>query len=72
LGLGCINVGCPDTDEVINKPASNAMRSKDEIRHAVWSQLKEHGVARFPGAEGRIPNFVGAEACARLLAETSF
>jgi 5-formyltetrahydrofolate cyclo-ligase len=48
------------------------MRSKDEIRHGVWSRLKEHGVARFPGAEGRIPNFVGAEACARLLAETSF
>jgi 5-formyltetrahydrofolate cyclo-ligase len=48
------------------------MRTKDEIRQAIWSRLKEHGVARFPGAEGRIPNFVGAEACARLLAETSF
>lgn len=26
-------------------------------------------VARFPGAAGRIPNFIGAEACARLLAD---
>lgn len=25
-------------------------------------------MARFPGAEGRIPNFIGAEACATLLA----
>ena len=29
-------------------------------------------VARFPGAEGRIPNFIGAEACARHLAEAAW
>ena len=27
-------------------------------------------VARFPGAKGRIPNFIGAEACAKVLAES--
>ena len=29
-------------------------------------------MARFPGAQGRIPNFIGAEVCARLLAEKSY
>ncbi len=29
--------------------------------------MQEKKVARFPGAEGRIPNFIGAEKCARLL-----
>jgi len=43
------------------------MRSKHEIRQEVWYHLKEENVARFPGAEGRIPNFIGAEACARVL-----
>jgi 5-formyltetrahydrofolate cyclo-ligase len=44
------------------------MRTKDEVRRAVWDSLKENRVARFPGVEGRIPNFIGAEACATLLA----
>jgi 5-formyltetrahydrofolate cyclo-ligase len=48
------------------------MRSKEDIRQGIWNLLVEKKVARFPGAEGRIPNFVGAEACARLLAETAF
>ena len=47
------------------------MRSKEEIRADIWRLLTEKKAARFPGAAGRIPNFVGAEACARLLAETS-
>jgi 5-formyltetrahydrofolate cyclo-ligase len=42
--------------------------SKDELRERVWSLLTDRGVARFPGASGRIPNFVGAEAAARRLA----
>lgn len=32
--------------------------------------MKAAGVARFPGAEGRIPNFTGAEAAAGRLRET--
>jgi 5-formyltetrahydrofolate cyclo-ligase len=48
------------------------MRSKDEIRERVWSQLQQERVARFPGAEGRIPNFIGAEACARVLSRVQF
>ena len=41
---------------------------KDDIREHVWSLLTAERVARFPGARGRIPNFVGAEAAARRLA----
>jgi 5-formyltetrahydrofolate cyclo-ligase len=41
--------------------------SKDEIRNAVWSEMQARGVARFPGARGRIPNFTGAEKCAALV-----
>src|SRR5262245_58736277 len=48
------------------------MKTKDEIRKMIWSRLQEKKVARFPGAEGRIPNFTGAEACARLMAETPY
>jgi 5-formyltetrahydrofolate cyclo-ligase len=48
------------------------MKTKDEIRKRVWSRLQEKKVSRFPGAEGRIPNFIGAEACARLLSETAY
>jgi 5-formyltetrahydrofolate cyclo-ligase len=44
------------------------MRTKDAIRRAVWASLQQNRVARFPGADGRIPNFIGAEACATLLA----
>lgn len=47
-----------------------APRSKQEVRERVWSLLTARRVARFPGAPGRIPNFVGAEAAARRLAET--
>ena len=46
--------------------------SKDEIRKKVWSRLQEQKVARFPGAEGRIPNFIGAEACARAISQIQF
>jgi 5-formyltetrahydrofolate cyclo-ligase len=48
------------------------MRTKDQIRNHVWKLLQEGKAARFPGAVGRIPNFVGAEACAKQLAETSY
>ncbi len=41
--------------------------TKDTIRHRVWSRLTVAGVARFPGAYGRVPNFTGAEQAASLL-----
>jgi 5-formyltetrahydrofolate cyclo-ligase len=47
------------------------MRQKDEIRTTVWRRLRDSRVARFPGAVGRIPNFIGAEACAKILTEAS-
>ncbi len=48
------------------------MKPKDDIRNEVWALLENKKVARFPGAKGRIPNFIGAEACARLLTERSW
>ena len=42
---------------------------KRELRNRIWSALREAGVARFPGAVGRIPNFTGAEAAAERLEE---
>jgi len=42
-------------------------REKQAIRERVWRLLEAKGIARFPGARGRIPNFVGAEECARHL-----
>lgn len=43
---------------------------KQELRERAWAALREAGTARFPGVEGRIPNFVGAEAAADRLADT--
>jgi 5-formyltetrahydrofolate cyclo-ligase len=44
------------------------MRSKDQVRRAVWKAMDREGVSRFPGAEGRIPNFAGAKLAAQKLA----
>jgi 5-formyltetrahydrofolate cyclo-ligase len=44
------------------------MRSKDQVRRAVWQAMDREGVSRFPGAEGRIPNFAGAKLAAARLA----
>lgn len=35
-------------------------RSKLEVRRDVWQRLERENVSRFPGAEGRIPNFAGS------------
>lgn len=43
---------------------------KQELRQRAWEALRAAGAARFPGVEGRIPNFVGAEAAATELAAT--
>ena len=47
-----------------------ALAAKAGLRERVWADLDQPGVARFPKPANRIPNFVGAEAAARLLAET--
>ncbi|MBI4481429.1 MAG: 5-formyltetrahydrofolate cyclo-ligase [Acidobacteria bacterium] len=47
----------------------SVMKSKQELRREIWRRLEREKAARFPGAEGRIPNFVGAEKAARRAAE---
>lgn len=42
---------------------------KGRLRRVVWSRIQEAGVGRFPGIQGRIPNFQGAEQAAERLAE---
>lgn len=44
--------------------------AKAALRAEVWASLDVAGVWRFPGPEGRIPNFVGAEKAASLLQST--
>ena len=46
----------------------NPEAAKQQVRERVWELLARERVARFPGARGRIPNFVGAEAAAEQLA----
>jgi len=48
------------------------MKTKDALREEIWELLQRRKVGRFPGATGRIPNFIGAEACARILSEAPF
>ena len=43
--------------------------AKAALREEVWAALAVPGVSRFPGPDGRIPNFVGAEAAAERLRE---
>ncbi len=43
--------------------------AKQRLREDLWRRLTESGVARFPGAYGRIPNFAGAEAAAKRALE---
>ncbi len=42
--------------------------AKQVLRDEIWRTMTVNKVARFPGAQGRIPNFIGAEAAARQLA----
>ncbi|HXD58284.1 MAG TPA: 5-formyltetrahydrofolate cyclo-ligase [Thermoleophilaceae bacterium] len=43
------------------------MRAKDEVRQEIWKAMDREGVSRFPGADGRIPNFAGAKQAAERL-----
>ena len=49
---------------------AEVLAAKAVLRERVWADLDRPGVARFPKPANRIPNFVGAEAAARKLAET--
>jgi 5-formyltetrahydrofolate cyclo-ligase len=44
--------------------------AKADLREQVWAAMSAAKVARFPGAAGRIPNFIGAELAAELLRST--
>ena len=44
------------------------MRTKEDVRSDVWRAMDQQGVSRFPGADGRIPNFAGAKHAAERLA----
>jgi 5-formyltetrahydrofolate cyclo-ligase len=46
------------------------LAKKAALRDAVWNSMNVKGIVRFPAPANRIPNFVGAEAAARRLAET--
>ena len=43
---------------------------KRALRKQCWLNLRLAEAVRFPGVEGRIPNFIGAEAAARTLFES--
>jgi 5-formyltetrahydrofolate cyclo-ligase len=46
---------------------ADLLAAKAQLRGETWDSMRAAKVARFPGAEGRIPNFVGAEAAAERL-----
>jgi 5-formyltetrahydrofolate cyclo-ligase len=48
----------------------SVLAAKAALRREAWDAIKVAGASRFPGAEGRIPNFVGAEAAAERLRGT--
>jgi 5-formyltetrahydrofolate cyclo-ligase len=50
--------------------AADVLAAKATLREQVWADLDRPGIARFPKPANRIPNFVGAEAAARNLAQT--
>jgi 5-formyltetrahydrofolate cyclo-ligase len=60
----------PRHDHDAGGPAE-MLAAKAAVRSEVWAEMRAAGVARFPGAEGRIPNFTGAEAAAERLRTTS-
>ena len=59
----------PRHDREAGGPAE-LLAAKATLRQEIWSAMRAAKVARFPGAEGRIPNFAGAEAAAERLRGT--
>jgi 5-formyltetrahydrofolate cyclo-ligase len=49
---------------------ADLLAAKAALRDEVWTAMRDAKVARFPGAENRIPNFVGAEVAADALRAT--
>ncbi len=47
------------------------LHHKATLRDRVWERMRDEGVDRFPGAQGRIPNFTGAEQAAERLRDTA-
>jgi len=43
------------------------VQTKQQPRERIWESRQRQGVARFPGAVGRIPNFEGATEAAELV-----
>lgn len=48
--------------------STQAENSKDALRKRGWDRVRDADAGRFPGIDGRIPNFLGAEAAADRLA----
>jgi 5-formyltetrahydrofolate cyclo-ligase len=63
---GSMARSAPRHDRDAGGPA-DLLAAKAALRQEVWSVMRAARVARFPGAEGRIPNFTGAEAAAERL-----
>jgi 5-formyltetrahydrofolate cyclo-ligase len=61
-----MNRAVPRHDRDAGGPA-DILAAKAGLRQEVWGAMRAANVARFPGAEGRIPNFSGAEAAAGRL-----
>lgn len=49
---------------------ADVLAAKAAVREDVWTAMGVPGVRRFPNPDGRIPNFVGAEAAAGRLGAT--
>jgi 5-formyltetrahydrofolate cyclo-ligase len=59
----------PRHDHDAGGPAE-LLAAKAELRDEIWAALRAAKASRFPAPEGRIPNFVGAEAAAERLRGT--
>lgn len=57
----------PDRHDHDAGGAPEVLERKAGLRERVWTLLEEKKAARFPGADGRIPNFTGAEEAAERL-----
>ena len=69
-GYNQLEIGCQAPPRQTGAVATGGRveNAKDAWRDRIWTAMSERGVARFPGARGRIPNFTGAEPAADRLA----